>query len=294
MTSGFGVDPTLDGSGAVISGTSSQDIRSIFGGLFTPGLVSGGAVTTSASAMTYTVAPGVCIIPTATGQNVPAPIPAGTLTVASGPVSGSRVDIVYAQQRFPSIEGDSEVSLGIGTTLPPRAVQLNTYTVPAGVTNTNAATSSNSINYSIPYGATLGRLHYYQMAWNGGLYNDLHRYGYGTITLPTDRRVKFTIRAVLYSPGASGFDNSKYCEWYFLPNYDNGDFVIWTTGGLHQAWQTFIFEQEVTLPAGTHTVNFGTGRKVGPGTANTFFGTDGQGFGRNGIEFIVEDAGVAV
>lgn len=294
MTSGFGVDPTLDGNGAVVSGTSSQDIREIFGSLFSPGLISGGGVSTSASAMTYTVAPGVCVIPTATGQSVPAPIPAGVLTVASGPASGSRTDIVYAQQRFPSIEGDSEVSLGVASTLPPRAVQLRTFTVPAGVTNTNAATSSNTVDYSIPYGAKLPTLHYYQMAWSGGLINGLTRYGHGTINLPTDRRVRFTIRAVLYSAGASGFDNSKYCEWYFLPNFDNGDFVIWTTGGLHQAWQTYIWQQEVNMSAGTHSVNFGTGRKIGPGTASTFFGTDSQGFGRNGIEFIVEDAGVQI
>lgn len=294
MTSGFGVDPTKDGTGAITSGTTSQDIQQIYGGLYTPGLVSGAAITTSASAMTYSVAAGTGVIPVSLGYNIPIPIPATVVNAPNGPASGSRTDIIYAQQRFPSIEGDSNVIVNVGTTLPARAITLGTYTVPANVTNTNAATGPGDIGYAIPYGVGRGQLFQSTYTNSGVLPNSLTRIGYGNIYLPTDRRLRFKVSALVYAVGANGFDNSKYCEYYFLPNIDNGDMVIWTTAGLHQAWATHNFEYDINVSAGHHTVNLGIGRMVGPGTAATFYGTDGNGFGRRGITFTVEDVGVTI
>lgn len=292
MTSGLGVDATLDGSGNITSGTTAQDMQQIFGGLYSPGVVSGGTVTTSVSAMTYTVAAGVAVVQMSTGLNIPIPVPAKTITAASVPASGARTDIIYAQQRTPAIDGDSDVVVDVASVLPPRSVALRTYTAPAGATNTNACTVTGSIDYAIPYGAGLGRLWYYQLTLNGTLPTNLTRYGQGTIHLPTDRMVTFKITSVLSANNASGFDNNAYCEYGFLPNFDNGDFVLWGTSGLHQAWASYNFEATVAMTAGTHTVNFGIRRNSGPGTGRAYYGTDSGGFGRRGIEFIIEDAGV--
>jgi hypothetical protein len=293
MTSGFGVDPTKDGTGAITSGTTSQDIQQIYGGLYSPGLVSGAAITTSASAMTYSVAAGTGVIPVSTGSNIPIPIPA-TVVNASPGGSATRTDIIYAQQRFPSIEGDSSVIVNVGPTLPPRAITLGTYTVPANVTNTNAATGPGDITYSVPYGVGRGLLFQSVYTTSGNLPSNVTRIGYGSIYLPTDRRLRFKVSAVLYAQGASGFDNAHYCEYYFLPNIDNNDMVIWTSTGLHQAWGTYNFDYDLNVSAGHHTVNLGMGRKVGPGTAATFFGTDTQGYGRRGITYSIEDIGVTI
>lgn len=294
MTSGWGVNATLNGSGVPTSGTSDSDVRKVWGSLYTPGIITGCTVTTSASIMQYTVASGVAAIKTATGETIMAPVQ-GTTVSTTAPSSGTRIDIIYAQQRFPDIEGDSNVFVGAASALPPRSVALATYTVTAGQTNTNSAVRSANTDYSIPYGASLGTLWYHHYQYSGAISNTSPaRYGAGVIHLPTDRRVRFTITAgAVYAAGASLFDNSKYCELGFLPNYDGGDFVLWTTNGLHQAWQTLQYSAAINLTAGDHNVNYGMFKITGPGTPMMFTGAS-SGYGRRGIEFTVEDLGPTV
>lgn len=290
MTSGFGVDRSADGT----SGTSSSDIRKIFGGLYTPGVISGSTVTTSATLMRYTVAAGVAAISTGSGEIILAPIPAGSVTASAAPVSGTRTDIIYAQQHYPSIEGDANLVLGVDTALPARAIQLAKYIVSAGDTNTDQTVRTGGVDYSIPYGANLGLLHRYQDTTNGSYPNSMTRKGHGTIYLPTDRRIKFEIKTVLYAVGAVRFDDTKYCEYGFLPSIDGGDMVLWSTPGLHQAWQTLTYSVYRNVTAGTHEVNYGQFRIVGPGTAGSAYGVDGLGYGREGTIFTVRDDGPAI
>ena len=292
MTSGFGVDRSANG----LSGTSSQDIRRINGALYTPGILSGCSVTTSASAMTYTVSAGVVAIKTAADEIVLAPVNQATVTTASAPSSGSRTDIIYVKQRFPGIvgEGDAEVVVGVASVLPANALELRRYTVPAGITKTNSAILTGELNFALAYGGSNGVLHKWQNTYSGLLSNNLIREGHGKFTLQTDRLVTFRVKAVLNAAGASGFDNSKYCEWGFLFAIDAGDFVLHTTPGLHQAWATYQFESQIPLGQGTHNVNLGSLRIVGPGQAETHYGTDGQGFGREGVVFTVTDDGPIV
>lgn len=294
MTTGLGVDPTKNGSGVITSGMSALDMRKVNGALYTPGIISGCLVTTSASALTYTVDAGVVAIATATSPYniVLAPVPATVKTVTAPP-SGVRTDIVYATQHFPA-DGDSEVIVDVGTILPANSVELMRFTIGVGVGNTNAATRIGTTNYSIPYGGTLPILHYFEDSYNGVLPNAISRRGYGTFSVPTDRRLRFSLSATLYAQNAVRFDNNNYCEYYFLPNIDGGDMQIWTTPGLHQAWATYTWEAFVNVAAGVHTCNFGLGRMVGPGNAATFTGTDGSGFGRKSFVFRVQDEGVIV
>lgn len=291
MTSGFGVDPTLNGSGVPTSGTSAQDIRKINGGLYTPGIISGVPVSTSPSAMTYSVGAGVVAIQVATGEIILAPVPATTVTTTVAPGTGTRTDIVYAQQKYPSIEGNSDVVVGVSTVLPSRAVAIKKFIVSAGNTNTNQTVISGSQSFVIPYGATLPRLHYYQYTNSGSLPNGFTRVGQGSFYLPTDRLLRFSVSAVLNANGSTGFDNSKYCEYGLLPNIDGGDICIWSTPGLHQAWGVYQFSATIAVNAGQHTTNMGMVRIVGPGTAETHYGLFGS-YGRRGIEYSVEDAGV--
>lgn len=289
MTAGFGVDKGADGSG-----TSSSDIRKIFGGLYTPGIISGCTVTTSATIMSYTVNAGVVAISSATGEIILAPVATTAISTPAAPGTGTRTDTVYVQQRFPSIEGDANLIVGVTSgALPARAVALNRYIISAGQTKTSSAVATGGIDYSIPYGASLGRLHYYQHTNNGVLPTDITRIGNGTFNLPTDRRVRFSMRATMNAMGASGFDNAKYCEWAFLPSVDGNDFLIWSTPGLHQAWQTVLFDGSIDLSAGVHTVNLAMKRLIGPGVAESHYGIDSNGWIRNGIEFFVEDVGPA-
>ena len=294
MTSGFGVDRSANG----LSGTSSQDIRRINGALYTPGIISGIETTTSASAMTYSISEGVVAIPTGVGEIVLAPVSQTTVATPAAPTTGSRTDIIYVKQRFPSIvaEGDAEVVVGVSTNgvLPANSLEIRRYTIPAGITKTNSAILTGELNFSLPYGGGQGVLHRWQNTYSGLLSTSLIREGHGKFTLTTDRLVTFRVKAVLNAAGASGFDNSKYCEWGFLFSHSGGDFVLHTTPGLHQAWATYQFESQVPMGAGTHTVNLGSLRIVGPGQAETHYGVDGQGFGREGVQFTVTDDGPIV
>lgn len=299
MSVGWGADSTVSG-GTVTSGTTASDVRKVWGALYTPGIVQGCTITRSGSAMTYSVASGVVAIKTGSKEAIMAPVEATTVTTAAAPGTGSRVDLIYAEQRLPAA-GDSTVQVKVAAfanndavVVPANSVELRRYQVSAGQTNTNAAVQVGGVNYSIPYGANLGVLHEWQNTYTGPLSIPLIREGNGYIDLPTDRRVRFSLNAVLYVAGANGFDNSKYTEHFFLPNVDGNDMVIWTTPGLHQAWGTYNWEHYINLPAGRHPVNLGAGRMVGPGQASTYYGLDGLGFGRRGIYFLVEDAGPTI
>lgn len=291
MATGIGVDPTKDGQGAILSGMSSQDHRTVLGSLYSPGIISGGVVSTSASGMTYSVTAGVAAIKITTGQVVLAPIPATTITAAAA--SADRVDVIYARQNFPA-DGNSNVVVSYGTALPANSVELARYNVKTGIASTSATTLAGVRDYSIPYGATLGVLYTWTNTYSGILSANLLREGYGSFSVPTDRRIRISVSALLYADGASGFDNARYTEHYFLPNIDGGDQVIFTTPGLHQAWGTYNWVHYMNVSAGTHTTNLGAGRMVGPGRACTYYGLDGNGFGRKGVQYIIEDAGVVI
>jgi hypothetical protein len=302
MTVGWGVDATVVNN-AVTSGTTSADVRKVWGALYTPGIVSGCTITRSGSAMTYTVSSGVVAISPASGEVIMAPVQGAPVPTTQAPSTGTRVDVVYATQRQPS-SGDSNVALTVvsfdseaSVVAPAASQELARFLVSAGQTNTNAATQIGNVKFSIPYGGSLGILHYWQNKYDGDLTNGFLREGYGTFNLPTDRLVRYTYSAVLSARNASGFDNSKYVEYGYLFNSNRiggaGDFVLHTTPGLHQAWATYQFESTIILPAGSNTVSMAGTRIVGPGSAWQHYGADSVGYGRRGGEFTVEDLGPA-
>jgi hypothetical protein len=293
MATGIGVDPTKSGA-TITSGRSALDDRKIWGGLYTPGIINGGSVTTSASLLQYTVSEGVAAIKTATGQIVMAPIPATTVTAPAAPTSGSpRVDIVYVKQRFPA-DGDSNVVVGVaaGTALPTNALELMRFSLPLNASNTNSATRTGFQIFSIPYGANLGVIYEYKWTTSGVLPNLMGQYGHGTFYLPTDRRLRFSISALLYANGATGFSDSTYCEYFFIPLLDGADVAIWQSPGLHQSWATYNWSYDLNVSAGTHTTQFVMSQLRGPGSAATFYGSDEFGFSRKGIIYRIEDVGV--
>jgi hypothetical protein len=232
------------------------------------------------------------MIQTSSGQVVPVPIPPTTV-IADNVGSSIRTDYIYVKQNFPSTDGDSKVVVDVGTSVPDNAIVIGTYRQPANANNTSAGSIADDVNFAIPYGASLGNLYTYRHNITGLLPNSgITRYGYKTLKLPTDRRLLFKVQATLQAQNAVGFDNSKYCEYGFLPNIDGGDFVLWTTPGLHQSLATYSWQGYFNVTAGTHTVNIGFTQMSGPGRAYTFSGTDTLHFGREGIVFTIEDAGV--
>lgn len=285
MATSWGIDPLKDTNGVVTMGTTAADFRQIQGGLYSPGLISGGKVTRSASAMTYTVSAGVAAFPIVTGttpQTVLGPIPSGTLTTTA-PSSGTRVDMVYAVQRTVAVEGDPGIVLGFGTTLPNKAVLLDAFIVSSSNTNTNAAVRQADIKYSIPYGASLGLLVNRKSTFTGSFTisaTDLT----GSFYLPTDRIIRVSIQAGLSSLNAIKFDNTKYCEGGYDVYIDDIKKFGWTSQGLHQAWAENYWSDTVQLSAGSHTyksVRYPAYNGVGLGTPVV----------RGGAIFQIQDVG---
>lgn len=289
MTTGFGVDPVVDGSGNPTAGMSALDVRKVFGGLFPiKGIITGGVVSTTGG-LNYTVSAGVAAIDAGSGEVVLAPIPAGT--VATGAVTANRTDIVYAKQNYVA-DGNVEVVLGVASgtspTLPARAVALKTFTLASGITKTSDAVSSGGVDYAIPYGASLGLLHSHRNTALG-TFTAMQTFGVGTFYLPTDRRVRVNLQTNLSANGAVGFDNSKYCEVYFNIITDGIQTWRWNTPGLHQSNATFGWTDMITLNKGWHTIGYDR-YKTGSGTPYHWY----QATGLGGTLFWVEDMGPSV
>lgn len=272
MPVGFGAEPTINPTTKLVtSGTTDTDLRKIWGGLYPqPGLVSGGLVSQHSSAMSYAVTAGVAVIRMANGEHVLAPIPA--TTVSPTPTGAARTDIIYVQQNIPSVEGNSDVVVKVGPSLPAaRAVELARFSQTATATNTASGVRTGQVNYSIPYGASLGTLWRLQDTYSG-LFTARTTMGTGSFYLPTDRQVRATMTTVVVANGASGFDNSKYCESSYNLVIDGQTKAVWRSPGLHQAWQWIQFDSLLNISAGTHTISVDRGREVGPGTPHQVYG----------------------
>lgn len=267
MATAWGVDPLKDGNGLVTIGTTALDFRLIQGGIYTPGIINGGVVTRSASALTYTVSAGVAAFPivtTAPKQTALGAIPYTVKTVTA-PSSGTRTDLVYALQRTVADNGDPNIVVEVGTVLPAKAVLLDSYIVSAGQTNTNAAVRTGQIAYSIPYGASLGTLWQIRDTFNGDVPVARRIIGSGTFYVPTDRNVRISATTSVSAKDAVKFDNAKYCESGIEVFIDGVSKYIWTTGGLHQAWEEYHWSESFTATMGSHTVRYETFRAQGPG-----------------------------
>ncbi|UDL16780.1 minor tail protein [Arthrobacter phage Atuin] len=281
MTTAFGANPLKDGNGLVTVGTTEDDIQRIYGSLYSAGLISGGLVTRSASTRTYTISAGVAAFPLVVDSSSPykpqnqktvlGAIPSASITV-SAPPSGTRQDLIYARQLTPADDGDANIIVEVGPTLPPRSVLLNGFTVKSTDTNSNQFTQNQNIKYSIPYGASLGRLVYVSSSFNSVFaitqQNPTGRstVGSGTFWLPTDRIVSAQLTVTLQANGAVGFDNSKYCEAGYDLFIDTTKVTTWTTMGLHQAWQEINWDIDMTMLAGSHSIRVEHFRAQGPGT----------------------------
>lgn len=292
MTTGFGIDPIKDANGLVTSGTTSEDIRQIYGSLYTAGLISGGLVTRSSSAHTYSVSTGVAAFPIVTDTSTPdkpqnrrtvlGPIPQTNLTTTL-PTSGTRVDMIYAQQMTPANDSDNIIVVRIGTALPPRSVLLDAFIVSSTSASSSTYVRTGDITYSIPYGAS-GKLFAYRKYSAGGTVTTRRSIFTGSFHLPTDRLINVWLNAGLSSQYASAFDNSRYCEAGFDVYIDNIKIWTWSTVGLHQAWAEHHWSDIDTMKAGPHTYKVEAYRAISPGTPI---------LRDRGILFVIQDVGPA-
>lgn len=248
MSTGFGIDPTIDpDTGNIVSGTDSRDIRRVTSALYTPGVISGGIVTTNPD-MTYSISEGVACVKMAQGENVLIPIPQTTLATDPGGTS-SRTDYIYAKQNDPATDGTSSVDVYVSTssTIPAGSVQLDKYRIPAGASSTNAGNRAGKVDYSIPYGTSGHSLWWHTIKHNGPM-TEIADQVSGTFYLPTDRAVEFSALSTLDVVGQAA-------SLYFRLSIDGIQKIILPTGPLTTWYTSHFLAYTFALGPGEHTVS---------------------------------------
>lgn len=264
------------------SGTTAQDFRMIAGACWqNAGIVSGLKVS-GKSSMAYDVAAGVavCTRGASDGKTL-AYWPGGSVATTANSGGNPRIDSIYLIAHDLS-HGDADNAVAVGVAqgtpaatptapaLPTGATRLADMRVPAGATTTAQCTASGSIDYSIPYGSTLGIL--------GESVNTANRAGGTTagrtyteesvsFSLPTDRIVQIS-----YSACFSSSDGNGWCSWgVYAFLLDNKALPGTTSEWLaeHGTWSNHEFSVNVEVPSGSHTV----------AVRNGLFSSSGSGVG---------------
>lgn len=197
----WGKAPLSDGTG-----TTPADMQRIIGAQYMNSgiLPNGGLTVEGTSGMAYKVNPGAAFMWFGYEDRRGALIPVDGTTVntAPAPSTGSRIDTVY-------VDGDGTVRVVQGTAIP-GGVALARFTVPAGITSTDAALMSIDRNFAIPVGASLGRQAHWTDPGGGGASMSESVKTVQRFHLPSDRlveiRITATLRSATSTPGSMYFD----------------------------------------------------------------------------------------
>lgn len=298
MATGWGIDAVTNGG--EVSGTSAQDVRRIWGALYSPGVITGCGVHASPTAMTYTVDQGVAAIGLSGSGNsrqcVMVPVPSTVLTAAPNTSSSTRLDTIYVRQQIPGTTNDVVVELAQGTAVPANSQILAQHTASAGATTTSRSYFTGSVPYSVPYGANLGLFYTATDRSNATIPKGKRvTAAAGSFTLMTDRKCIFAADLCISALRPNGaeamyFDNTAYVELIVEVLINGVREFSFNTPGLARAWGTYHFEEYVNLRSGTHSVAFRYyyGTPQGPGlVAKHYQGENAS----TGCTFTVRDGG---
>lgn len=254
MATGWGVDATKNASGAVTSGTSAKDIRTVVSGMYNQGILRGCVVTRSSTDMSYSIGSGLVCNGFGGNESVLMPVYASKVTVKPNTSSSSRIDYVYVKQNIPTVDGNSNIVVGVTNTAPAsddRRFCIRKFVVPAGATKTSSASYSGSINYSTPYGQSGRLLVNARDTFNGQIKNrSLNDLG-GSFSLTTDRllRVDMTVTVDLET-GFQGYDRLSN-----LVYVDGVKRATFSTGSIDQgAYTTHSWSWYVQVARGEHNI----------------------------------------
>lgn len=242
-------------------GLSASDYRKILQGLYpVDGIIKGGTVSGNVG-LTYHVSETIANISNGGDGTRIAYYPGGdTPAVSAGDASNSRIDAVWLKANDPDLDNDSsEVVIGVTQGTPsanPVAPSIETgklrlanMLVLPSVTNMATGSSvASKKNYSIPYGAQLGRIGYGSN--NDTVPQDMkdrwYLQNFCDVTVPTDRLVD-----VRWTGRASNDDSSYYLKCV-VDGVDISDGLDEMT--VFDTWERKQFVYTPILTAGTHRV----------------------------------------
>lgn len=298
---GWGVEPILNSSNTVESGTTSVDVRKTWGAMYSGGIVRGINIRPQTTDYRFSVGEGVVMVPTGPSEAVPVYVEAQNVYAPNPNNQSLHMSIVVTQPLVGATNtAFAQVLMGTTSSLP---------TIPAGSqsvynyrfnSNSTAASHGSVVGIypaSVPYGANLG-----VYAWHTDTSNSLIPWADALsasmrVSVPTDRKVLVSAQACLSAMRANGttpavgFDNTAYCEVEYNV-YIDGDWQwSWVTPGLHEAKMHMHFEEYVNLRKGSYTFQIRTRYNTAStrGRAMRHHRTANQG---TGTYYAVRDIGI--
>jgi hypothetical protein len=263
MATGWGVERAND------KGFDTASARKINAAEYSVGVLRGCKISTSSTNRTYKVSRGSDPASIAVGSATAAdgavifPVPDGLTTgaVAAGDPTNPRIDSVFAVQHDAAAgDADNQVVLvavsgtPAASPTPPAApagiaVKLASFTVPKSASTTSQATPYGNVDFSVPYGASLGVLWSWTDTFNGVANQDPLILGLTSLYFPTDRNVDMEIM-----PNVSGENGATgTCAYGF--QLDGNEFVSFEIG-YDVNWQTRYVKIPVKVTSGLHTFAF--------------------------------------
>lgn len=198
----FGAAQLSDGTG-----TTPDDMQLLIAQRWrSQGRIDGCKLTRSSSLMRYTIGEGSAIVHTAANRAVEVPILSTTLTAAAAPSSGSRRDYIVAKPDGTLAIVTSPPAVGAGAV-------LWEVVVPAGITNTNAATVVADNRMALPAHSPLGTLASWVNPAAGGTSVGPASWDMWSVTLPAtllDRSVEVIISHSMQAASAGSY---RYELW---------------------------------------------------------------------------------
>ena len=153
MATGFGIGPDQNGNN-----TMPEDIQAIWSAMYIRDGILTGCDVKPTSEMKYKIIPGGAMIKLDDFHKIPVPVLAQTIPTSPAPATGSRTDIIFVKQNFPTSDSNNLVYVGVGTSLPSNAVEIGRYIVPAGATSTAQCTPTGNRVFTRPVGGQFGVL----------------------------------------------------------------------------------------------------------------------------------------
>ena len=256
MAVGFGVGPDQNGNS-----TMPEDIQAIISAEYIWAGIITGCDVKGTSGMNYQVVAGAVVIKLDDFHKIKVPVLAQTVPTAAAPATGSRTDIIYVKQNFPSTDGNNAVVVGVGASVPANAVEIGRMVIPAGATSTNQGTPTGNRVFTRPVGAQFGVL-FSSVDTDTTVHKpgeQLTR-GAGSFGLWTDSDVELKLSSCV----SSEFDTKE--------EYGSVIYRIYVDDILQYSWERRFdrfyeskeFSRLVTLKAGRHTVKYTVEHRFNP------------------------------
>lgn len=247
MATGWGVGPDKNGNG-----TTPEDIQRITSAEYIWAGILNRCTVTGTTGMSYKVEGGAAVIQVGPVAKVKVPVFEQTIPTTAAPTVGSRTDIVYVKQNFPATDGDNAVVVGVGQTLPANALELDRFTVPAGVTSTNQCQRVGNPIFARPVGGQFGVLYSYtdtDKTVRGPGY--VGKKGAGSFYLWTDSDLDITLTSTIANAAVNDNHGSVFYKIFV------DDKLVRTIERKYErVWESKDFVTPITLDKGRHTVHY--------------------------------------